>query len=472
MYASTHRLGKESAFTLIETVLAIGLISILATTATPVFIDVAQQAQLNSEEGVVGSVRTGTTLQQMEELAVTGLAAAPPTLDDAPIGVIANGNNPFFTAVLNPAITSGWRKEATHAYRSPTGRRYVYHPETGAFTPESESSETDAGSLGNVLYEYAGIAFYDTGAIVDTTSSLAYIPSLTSETVTLNLASGTTISTQSDGSALITLSDGETLKVADTHKPAFFQLKPETEPANEQSSGYLWLNQGQASEGKQTTTWHKKEYQAKGKEGSFHYEYDLDGEYSGGSLKKEFGFIHRTNYHSKAPQVSKGTWEKKENGDYEGTMEHTYNYESEAKSGYGHPEAKYRYAFQQEGQSEGWSKTDYTYEAAGEKYASTLQGHHKHRIDRDASNGPFQADVEYDYEGTTNLDKPSGRFASEFRYQYKDGRDLTYRYESNQKDGSYEWSVTDNKTGKVTRQTNKKEEKQEEKKEQETEKED
>lgn len=451
----THILGKEKAFTLVETALAIGLSAILATSVAPIFTDASRQAQLTSEDMVSGHVQTGITLKQMENLATRGVPAFPPALDTAPVGVIANSNNPFFNNVLQFPITSGWRKESALTYRSPTGRIFTYNPETGTFNGNGDATKPPTNNLGNIVYEYAGIAFYNTGAIVDTRSQMAYVPSLEGDQVTLTLASGVKIDTHEDGSALIALQNGEALKVADIHKPTFFQLPPENQNANEQNYSYLSVDNGLANEGTHSTVWHKREYQADAKGGSFHYEYDLSGSYSGGSLEKDYGFIYQSQYESPVKQISEGTWSKKENGNYEGTFKHSYDYDSTSRSGYSHPEAKYRYAFDQKAKSIGESESHYTYNQEKEVYQTSFKGGHQYEMDRDASSGPFKGGIEYDFEGTSEYDKKKETYKSETNYKYKDGRDLTYRYKYNDKDKTFEWSVTDNKSGKVTRQSNK-----------------
>lgn len=451
----------SKGFTLIESVLALGLTAILATSATPIFIDVNRQAQLTAEQGIVSHVQTGISLQQMQTLGMTGKAAFPSTLDSAPSGVVANGFQPFFNNVLSIGVTSGWRKEDANRYRSPTGSAYVYNPEDGSFNAQGTANPGGGGGgqqLGNQIFSYAGIVFYDSGAIVDTTSKLAYVPSLDNDTVTLTLASGTEISTLSDASAVVVLSNGETLKVADTHKPNFFQLSPDSENANESLYNYLWIEGGQASEGSQKIAYTTKEHHSDAKGGSYKYVYDLEGEYSGGSLKTEYGHIYRTNYKTDRPQTSEGSWSKKENGGYEGTMKHSYKYESESHYGYNHPEAKYRYAFKQEGETSGGSETKYAYDSHNQIYTNTVQGKHEYKIDYDSSHGKFKSDNSYDYDGTSKYNKKKETFESETRYRYKDGRDVTQKYEYDQKSGGYELKITDNKTGKEKIYTNRKKE--------------
>lgn len=444
-------------FTLIESVLALGLTAILATSATPIFIDVNRQAQQTAEQGVVSHVQTGISLQQMESLGVTGQPTFPSALDSAPSGVVANGFQPFFNNVLSIGVTSGWRKEDTNRYRSPTGVAYIYNPEDGSFNAQGTAGPGGGGqNLGNQIFSYAGIVFYDSGAIVDTTSKLAYVPS--TDAVTLTLASGTEISTMGDHSAVVTLSNGETLKVADIHKPNFFKLSPDSENADQSLYNYLWIEGGQASEGGQKVTYLTHEHVSDSKTGRYKYVYDLDGEYSGGSLKKEYGYIYRTNYKTDKPQSSEGSWVKKENGDYEGTMKHNYKYESESHYGYNHPEAKYRYAFKQEGETSGDSETKYTYDSQNQIYANTMKGKHEYKIDHDSSNGKFKSGNSYDYDGTSQYDKKNEKFESETRYRYKDGRDITQKYEYDQKTKEYVLKMIDNKTGKEKIYTNRKKE--------------
>lgn len=462
----TSKSTKRGGFTLIETALAIAITAILATSATPILIEQSQRVQQAADEAVRTHVQTGATIRQMENIVLSGIANYPATLDNAPVGTFASGATPFFSNVLQIPVTTGWQKTADNRYRSPSGDDYVYNPQDGSFISGSEFTSGNSGGggsttgnpLGTKLFEFAGIQFYDSGAIVDTLSNLVYVPNVDSKTVDLTLVSGTKINTTQNGSAVITLPNGETLTVADIHKPNYFKLSEPVINDKEHSYEYLWIEGKQASEARHSTKYHQKDYKADNQGGSYFYEYDLSGDYSGGSLKTDVGYIYKTNYQTDKPQVSQGHWIKKENGNIEGTMKHTFNYTSDSRYGYNHPDSKYRYAFQQEGKSEGWSQTDYSYQAKSERYQNKFTGEHKYQIDRDSSSGKWKADIAYDYTGDSTYDKKKNTYESNMNYKYKDGRDLSYEYEYDYKDKTYKWTLTDNKTGKKTTQTNRKKE--------------
>ncbi len=437
---------KNLGFTLIETLLAVGLTAILATTATPVFIDISQQSQTTTSQMVTSSVQTGVSLYQMESLATGRAVINPPVLDSATTG-LASPSNPLFINVLNPSITSGWSKEGTYAYRNPAGDLYVYDPQTGAFGTQANSGQANNPQYGNPVLSYAGLTFYDSGAIVDSLSKMAYVPSFEGNSVTLTLASGLQISTHDDNSAAITLENGETLKVADIHKPNFFNLSTDRDE-NSITYSDLWVQGGQAGESTYNTKYLKKEYNVDAKGGSFSYEYDLNGDYSGGSLKKDYGYLYKTEYGTDKPQKSEGSWTKKENGDIEGVMQHSYNYDSDTRYGYNHPEAKYRYAFDQKSETTGDTETHYQYDVKNDIYTSQIKGKQEYKIDHDSSSGKVKIDEKYTYEAKTKQDKKKDTFESEGHYLYKDGRDFTYKSQYDYKNKTYETTVINNKTGK------------------------
>lgn len=438
--------AKNLGFTLIETLLAVGLTAILATSATPIFIDISQQSQTTSSQMVVSTVQTGVSMYQMESLATQRATINPQVLDSANIG-LATPSNPFFVNVLNPSITAGWSKEGALAYRSPAGDLYVYDPQTGGFGTQGDTGQTNNAQYGTPVYSYAGLTFYDSGAIVDSISKLAYVPSLEGNSVALTLASGIQINTHDDNSAAITLENGEILKVADIHKPNFFNLSTDRDE-NSITSSDLWVQGGQAGESHYSTEYLKKEYNSDANGGSFNYEYTLNGDYSGGSLKKEYGYIYKTEYDNEKPQKSEGAWTKKANGDIEGVIKHSYNYEGDTRYGYNHPEAKYRFAFDQKSETAGDTETTYQYDTKSDVYTTQIKGKQEYKIDYDSSGGKIKVDESYTYEASTKQDRKKNTFGSEGRYKYKDGRDVTYKSQYDYKNKTYETSVIDNKTGK------------------------
>lgn len=459
---------REQGFTLIETALALVVAGILSTSATAIFVNVANKAQSTADRAVQSRVQTGVSLQQMNNVIMQGNPTFPAMLDSAGIGTISTGANPFFNNVLHFPVTIGWQKTAENTYLSPSGEEYVYNPENGSFTggKETEGNGSEEGGselpdLGKKVYSYAGFEFYDSGAIVDTLSNMAYVPDTgENKTVDLTLGSGTKVNTADDGSALVTLPNGETLTVADTHKPNYFQINDQLNKENEYGYEYLYIQGKSASEGKHTTTYDKKEYEADSKGGKYHYEYNSGGEYSGGSLDSEVGYLYKTEYQTKKPQTSEGWWEKTDKGDIRGSMKHTFGYTTTARYGYSKEDAEFRYAYEMEGNSEGWSEQDYEYLAEEEVQKNKVKGNQKYMTDLESSSGDRKTDVEYDYEGESKYDKKNKTYESEMHYEYGDGRDLTYIYAYDYKDKTYKWTVVDNKTGKKTTQTNREEEKE------------
>ena len=435
----------KNGFTLIETLLAVSIPAILATAATPIFIDVSRQAQTTASNQVTSSVQTGITLYQMESLATSRPVINPSVLDTAQVGMASPSNSLFFN-VLSPPITTGWSKEDTYTYRSPVGEKFVYNPDDGSFKSDSTAAQAASNPYGTMAYSFNGIEFYDSGAIVDSVTGLAYVPNASGFGVTLNLGGGIQIGTHDDGSASITLDNGETLEVTDINKPSYYTLPASRESGVEGYSS-LWVQGGQAGESAYNTKYYKKEFDYKENGGKFYYEYDLSGSYAAGSLREDLGYIQRSDYKSDTPQISEGSWVRLENGDIQGTNKYKYNYTSENRYGYNHPESQYRYAFDQKGSSSGYSETDYTYDVTNDVQTSQVRGSQQYEVDHDSSSGKLGLKEAYDYDGSTRYDKRNNMYENTVNYRYENGRDFTYQYSVDYESGAYQNTSTDNQSG-------------------------
>ncbi|HPF41092.1 MAG TPA: type II secretion system protein, partial [Phycisphaerae bacterium] len=138
------------AFTLIELVTVIVLLSVVVTVALPNYLDYRTQAKSSSERGVVAGIRHG--IQSLHARSVIdGTPGYPTSLDTAAPDSAATSDNPFFTNVLATPLTADWKKGAEdNTYISPSGVTYVYAPLTGAFVLESEyaAANPDASTPG------------------------------------------------------------------------------------------------------------------------------------------------------------------------------------------------------------------------------------------------------------------------------------------------------------------------------------
>jgi len=118
---------SHKGFTLIELVMVIVIIGILAVVAIPRFIDLANDARLAAEQGVVGGVRAGIYTYYAQN------RTFPASLGGG-AGACSNAN-PCFTAVLTQGgVVSDWTvATAGLVYDGPTGTVYTYTPATGTF---------------------------------------------------------------------------------------------------------------------------------------------------------------------------------------------------------------------------------------------------------------------------------------------------------------------------------------------------
>ncbi|MCA9256713.1 MAG: type II secretion system protein, partial [Phycisphaerales bacterium] len=163
------RNGARSAFTLIELVTVIVLLSIVVAVALPSYLDYRTQARSSSERGVVAGIRQGIQSRHARSV-IDGTPGYPTTLDIAAPDSAATSNNPFFTNVLATPLTADWKKGAgDNTYISPNDVTYVYTPSTGEFLSETEyaAANPDASSPGLADALLAGMTPDELAALGD-----------------------------------------------------------------------------------------------------------------------------------------------------------------------------------------------------------------------------------------------------------------------------------------------------------------
>lgn len=116
---------NKKGFTLIELVMVIVIIAILAVVAIPKYFDLANDAKLAAELGVVGGVRAGIYTYYAKN------KVFPATLDTNADGVC----DTCFSTVLESAVKTDWTKTSSNTYTGPRGlATYTYSVGTGQFT--------------------------------------------------------------------------------------------------------------------------------------------------------------------------------------------------------------------------------------------------------------------------------------------------------------------------------------------------
>lgn len=103
------------------------------------YVEISTASKGSVENGVIQAVRMGLDDYAYESSKNKLSKPYPPRLDEASLGK-ATSNNLFFTLVLDKRIAvgsgiavEGWSKTAKNAYVAPSGKQYVYDPETGVF---------------------------------------------------------------------------------------------------------------------------------------------------------------------------------------------------------------------------------------------------------------------------------------------------------------------------------------------------
>jgi type II secretory pathway pseudopilin PulG len=129
-----EKAAHRKAFTLVELMIIVVLLSILTALSIPRYVNARERAEEAAEVKIVKSVRTAIEAYRAGQIMHGGGAVFPEKLDDAPTESDAGPTNPFFVHIMDIPLTSGWEKGSTiHTYVSPSGNEFVYRPETGQF---------------------------------------------------------------------------------------------------------------------------------------------------------------------------------------------------------------------------------------------------------------------------------------------------------------------------------------------------
>jgi prepilin-type N-terminal cleavage/methylation domain-containing protein len=128
---------SRHAFTLIELVTTIVILGLLASVATPVYLDYRADANRSAERYTIGAVQTAIYNKYAKDQ-IQGGAGWPATLDAAAANSQASPTNPFFSTALDNPVTSGWRKGSTsRIYIGPANTTYSYNSATGRLSTQS-----------------------------------------------------------------------------------------------------------------------------------------------------------------------------------------------------------------------------------------------------------------------------------------------------------------------------------------------
>jgi len=124
---------RTNAFTLVELMIVIVLLSILTALVIPRFRSYRDSAEEAAEQSIVKNVRAGIQTYYANHVSM-GEPTFPTTLDEAQPGSKASGNNPFFDKVVEVPLKRDWTKGGDiNTYISTRGNTFTYDPNTGAF---------------------------------------------------------------------------------------------------------------------------------------------------------------------------------------------------------------------------------------------------------------------------------------------------------------------------------------------------
>ena len=437
-------------FTLIELAITLSLLGILTTVALPPLIDFGTRAQWNGEDATIGSVQTGLYLYRMQAMVERQAQLYPPTLDSAISGE-ASPVNPIFTAVLMSPIMTAWVKESDNRYRGPTGRIFIYDPSTGSVTSTDESEVDPWARFGTIIGDTGYLVIFDSGTILLRDSPLSYVPDVENNTVNLTLHNGTSIATESDGSALISFPDGTEITVNDVmtrYNPiqSDFYVSSDGRIISGQSTG---ISHGYAYQSNYDVEYTTQNYSRDPQTGSYQYDYiyTMDGQYSGGALGAENGFLYDMTY-SYQPSRSTGELNYATDGSYSGTYNSQYDYDVAYHYGMTSADAGSEQGFSHFYQIESSMDHEYSFNVNSNDFESTTRGRYgyaSHEFDLHGQSR--ETDISYTYESSHRNNRQSGAYSGSYRYVYDNGNDYSYQYSYDPRTRRYNYSYTDNRTG-------------------------
>ena len=103
------------------------------------YTEISTQSKGSVEAGLVEVIRNGIHDYAVDSKRAGSATLFPPYLDEAELGPAAPGNL-LFTFVTGKRIlvgsgiaVDGWVKTAKNSYTAPSGKKYVYDPQTGVF---------------------------------------------------------------------------------------------------------------------------------------------------------------------------------------------------------------------------------------------------------------------------------------------------------------------------------------------------
>ncbi len=377
----------------------------------------------------------------------------PLMLDEAAPGE-STPLNPFFVEVLADPVMRDWSKEGPFIYEGPTGRRYVYNPNRGVLELSGEDvSEVLSAPdpLGDILDTFSSIVFYSSGAIVDRSTSLAYVPDYLRDTVDLTLISGAVVTTHEDGSATIRLPDGQELYVPDIRGREVYYKIPSGEG---ESDLYVAVGRGQAREWESSfkTLSSDSSYDAATRTYGSVSTYQMEGRDAGGSLLTDSGFIYETTYRAEEPTTVRSTWTPLGKEGYRGTTATEFQYSSNSVYASNAAQGAERSGYGIAWGTSGETQTDYTYHAKTGLYESDYSGSYGYEYTYSTLNRDDQTFEEHlDYEGSFRQNQRNGDYDGSVRYRYRSGRDETYEYHYDHRKRTYTSVYRDNKTGEERR---------------------
>lgn len=124
---------RSAGYSRLEAAFMLVLVLLVGLLAVTKYFEISKDAEEAMEPGLIEGVRAGIASYAEESRERGSAVHYPNVLDDAAPGAVTP-RDPFFGRVLEKGVAvEGWSKLEKNQYRTPSGRRIVYNPETGEF---------------------------------------------------------------------------------------------------------------------------------------------------------------------------------------------------------------------------------------------------------------------------------------------------------------------------------------------------
>ena len=139
-YTMHNDYSRSAGYSRLEIAFILVLVLFVGLLAVTKYFDISREAEQAMEPGLIEGVRDGIAAYAEESRSRGNSQHYPTVLDEAEPGA-STSRDLFFDRVLEKGVAvEGWSKLERNQYRTPSGKRIVYNPQTGEFLISAEGT--------------------------------------------------------------------------------------------------------------------------------------------------------------------------------------------------------------------------------------------------------------------------------------------------------------------------------------------